>query len=188
MEPNWQGEDMRSKRISQVSYFPPGGRAAFTLIELLVVISIIALLLAVLLSTLSRVRRQARNVACQANLRQWGILLDAHAATDPEVPFFWNEPGDGPTEGRLPYKFVLLWERRYTPEIRKLLLCPMASHPSTSTQVWESHGREAAGSTFSAWWGTPPATEAGGRTGVGSYGFNEKLYCGRPTEAITGDT
>ncbi len=48
-------------------------RRAFTLIELLVVIAIIAILMAVLMPALQRVKKQAREMACRSNLRQYGI-------------------------------------------------------------------------------------------------------------------
>ena len=54
-------------------------RQAFTLIELLVVIAIIALLMAVIVPALRRVRDQAREVICMNNLRQVGLAANMYA-------------------------------------------------------------------------------------------------------------
>jgi len=54
-------------------------RKGFTLIELLVVIAIIALLMAILMPALQRVKMQARSVACLSKLKQWGIFFSMYA-------------------------------------------------------------------------------------------------------------
>ena len=50
-------------------------KEGFTLIELLVVIAIIALLMAILMPALQRVKKQAKNSICQAHLRGLGLGL-----------------------------------------------------------------------------------------------------------------
>ena len=57
----------------------PKYRKGFTLIELLVVIAIIALLMAILMPALQRVKKQARSVACLSKLKQWGMFFAMYA-------------------------------------------------------------------------------------------------------------
>lgn len=53
--------------------------SGFTLIELLVVVAIIALLISILLPSLSQARQAARMVACQAILKQFGLANSMYA-------------------------------------------------------------------------------------------------------------
>jgi prepilin-type N-terminal cleavage/methylation domain-containing protein len=61
---------------------------AFTLIELLVVIAILSLLLAVLLPSLRKARRQAQLVVCSSNLHNVGVAIHAYSyGFDDTIPF-----------------------------------------------------------------------------------------------------
>lgn len=64
---------------------------AFTLVELLVVISIIAVLLAVLMPALAKVKEQARIVVCATNLKNYGPALYMYAQSNSDkCPFSFS--------------------------------------------------------------------------------------------------
>lgn len=74
-------------------------RRAFTLIELLVVIGIIAVLLAILLPALGRVRVASQSAACLSNLRQIGIAARTYQSETGRIPLYVMArayPGGGP--------------------------------------------------------------------------------------------
>ncbi|MHC4912496.1 MAG: type II secretion system protein, partial [Planctomycetota bacterium] len=56
-----------------------GELRGFTLVELLVVIASSSLLMSILMPALARVRDQAKDVLCQSNLRQWGVVFNMYA-------------------------------------------------------------------------------------------------------------
>jgi len=60
-------------------------RKSFTLIELLVVVAIIALLISILLPTLSRAKAQARMAVCQSQLREYGKACAYYLADHNDV-------------------------------------------------------------------------------------------------------
>ncbi len=60
-------------------------RRAFTLIELLVVVAIIAILISMLLPSLSRAREQAKTVQCAANLRDFGAAFHTYAGENADA-------------------------------------------------------------------------------------------------------
>jgi prepilin-type N-terminal cleavage/methylation domain-containing protein/prepilin-type processing-associated H-X9-DG protein len=89
----------------------------FTLIELLVVIAIIAILMAILLPSLMRVREQARDVMCRANLRQYGVVQAMYLDDfDNRYPIAWTSlvKTEQPVSG---YERYCRWhDPRYPPD------------------------------------------------------------------------
>ena len=99
-----------------------GKKRAFTLIELLVVIAIIALLMAILMPSLRRVKEQARTIGCLSNLKQWNYVCAMY--TEQNNGKFWSGLND---RG---YWWVLQLEERLKDwKTNKIWFCPTAQKP-----------------------------------------------------------
>src|SRR5690348_2107552 len=74
-----------------------GGCRAFSLVELIVVIGIIAVLIAILLPAVQRVREQAFQTKCETSLRNAGQAAQTyvleHRGYLPVAGWHWNCPG-----------------------------------------------------------------------------------------------
>ena len=99
-------------------------RRAFTLIELLVVIAIIALLMAILMPSLQKVRKQGRAVACQSNLKQWSYIW--HMYTEDNNGKF-NTGGSAGGDAANDWMVLLL---PYYTQRGALTICPSATRPT----------------------------------------------------------
>jgi len=145
-------------------------RKGFTLIELLVVIAIIALLLSILMPSLSRVRAQARTVGCQANLKSWNLIFSMYVEEN-SGKFPSGTTAQGFWWVRQMSRKVVSWKEN------KIWFCPTATKPLQDLQG----NMNGTWNTFSAW-GIFNAGDADfGPYGIaGSYGLNGYILSTNP--------
>ena len=147
-------------------------RRAFTLIELLVVIAIIALLLAILMPALQRVKKQARAVVCQYTLKQWGSIFALY--TNDKNGFF---PKSKIGSGRW---INVMYDLYFRDD--KIRCCPMAT--KIKNPIYPPGGTGTfgvGGDAFTSWGkigvtGSRPAGEFEPAGTWGSYGINHWVY------------
>jgi len=139
-------------------------REGFTLIELLVVIAIIALLMAILMPSLQRARKQARVVACQSNLHQWGLCFTMYMDENDGLFSDYFELKNG---------FWMNVLRPYYVDVGKQRCCPEAMKPAVP-----EGGGIPSGSTFKAWGVFESTIEWAEDGDYGSYGVNGWIYSG----------
>ena len=128
----------------------------FTLIELLVVIAVIAILMAILMPALQRVRKQARSVACQSNLHQWGLIwamyTQDHNGLFPKGVLTWRD----------------LLKNYHKDDSQEITLCP------TATKLYTAGAMPPFGAWEQNWGGGQ--RDSVGRPYASSYGINQWLY------------
>jgi len=142
---------MKTKILKKNRGFSCRLYGGFTLIELLVVIAIIALLMAILMPALNKVRRQGKRVSCLNNMKQLVVAWITYAEANddkivnggqswgnnpqPTEPY-WCTPVPPPVPNGFDWNFNLPYEERvkllmqgalykYTPDVH-LFHCPEA--------------------------------------------------------------
>jgi prepilin-type N-terminal cleavage/methylation domain-containing protein len=156
---------MRAK-AKPITSVPPG----FTLIEVLVVVAIIALLVAILLPQLTRARRRAQNVVCQANLNQWGKIWAMYCQTNQDSFNDGEVDGAGWHRG----EWITVLRSQYYTKM-EILRCPLATKRRVGGDEW--------GGPFNTYYMPVGGSGTHGGGEEPSYGMND--WVSNPLPGVT---
>ncbi len=154
-----------------------GRKRGFTLIELLVVIAIIAVLMAVLMPALQRVKEQGRTIKCLGNLRSWNLIF-AMYVEEYDGRFPSGETAQG-------FWWIAQLEDRYQSYKKNpLWFCPTAQKPATDEDGVTAQTLN----IFNAWGIYTRSTYTNlCRDGIaGSYGLNGYVLSTKPGTTFEG--
>jgi prepilin-type N-terminal cleavage/methylation domain-containing protein len=144
----------------------------FTLIELLVVIAIIAVLMAILMPALRRVKEQGKMIACMGNLKQWNLIASMYTSENDGK--FWDSDAGTPA-----YWFI----RYMDPKIQSWKKNPIWFCPTATKPLIDEFGNQPDSFHIDRAWGIFWGSNLPEEGIAGSYGING--YCLIPRSAET---
>lgn len=166
-------------------------RRGFTLIELLVVIAIIALLLAILMPSLTMAKEHAKSLTCRTNFKTIGVAIHMYCDNNdgklmtnadsghPYTAFRGDKSYASGPKGRTPMKLGLLYETGLI-ETGEIFYCPSNRQDGALYKSYTTPGE----------WGTLPQDYNGSGSGSGNNwvrtGCSYYPQSRRSTQAIAG--
>lgn len=158
----------------RMNHLRPPNRAAFTLIEMLLVVTILAMLISILLPTMTKARDGVRTAACAATMRQLNDAFSAYLRDNQGRSFIYIG-----NVGQVSFdNFWMALLEKYSGKVDEFRVCPQASQKSetgwgTANLAWSGHTHP------DGYW-----IRSGGDFHWGSYALNGWLYNGYNSNSL----